>query len=922
MRALRNLIGGIKALFCRRQASLQMDEELRGYLEAATASKMHSGMSEAEAMRASRVEAGSLEAIKQEVRSAGWESTVESFWHDVRYGMRQLLRSPGFSAVAILTLAVGIGANTAIFTLVHAVILQQLPIASPQQLYRIGDGEQFCCEWGGLQGSWGIFDYAFYEHVRDTNPSFGQIAAFSGNIPSFNVRRADSPQAARTTSAEYVSGNYFSTLGLQPHLGRLLSPADDRPDAQPMAVMGYRTWQQQYAADPSMIGCPLLVNGMPFTLAGIAPPGFFGDRLTSDPPELWIPLNQQPAFEEQKQNALLHSSGMAWLYLIGRLKPGVAPANVQKQLSAELRQWLRSQGRVEDGGNKIDDQHIRLMPAGSGISQFRRDSKYGLYLLSAASLLVLLIACANLANLLLSRAASRQQQTALRLSLGATRSRLIRTVLTESVLLSLLGGAAGVLLAYAVSHAILMLAFRGVQYVPISASPSLFVLGFALLLSTVTGIIFGAAPAWIGTQPEPSQRLRSSNRSTTSRSSMPQKALIVVQAALSILLLAVAGLVTQSLRNLEHTDFGFQARGRLLGEISFEAAGYKPAQLTTLYQQIQTSLESIPGVLSASLSRSSPQNLCCVNLGISISGRSEKWIEDVNVVFDRVSPHYFKTIGTPLAQGRAIAGRDTQSSPHVAVVDQAFVRRFFPRENPIGKRFGLSLPGHANDFEIVGVARDAKYRNPAAAQDPMVFLPFTQTTEYAPAGYRRLESAMQYAYAIQLNVTGEPDRYQNSLRGALAKINPNLSLIEVRSYSEQVAVQFNEERLIARLTGLFSMLALLLASVGLYGVTTYNVTRRTSEIGIRMALGANRRSVLSMVLRTAFLQVAIGLFTGIPLAIICGRYLSHQLYGVGSFEPLTLGAAVAVLCSCSLLAAFVPARRAASLEPLVALRTE
>jgi predicted permease len=918
----RSLIGGVKALLFKQQQGLEMDEELRAYLEAATEAKMRAGLGYSDALRAARVEAGSLEAIKQEVRAAGWESAVESFWQDVRYGMRQLLGSPSFFAVAILTLALGIGANTAIFTLVHEVILQQLPIANPQQLYRVGDGEQFCCEWGGLQGSWGTFDYAFYQHLRDTDPSFGQIAAFSGNTPTFNVRRADSPQAARTTNAEYVSGNYFSTLGLQPYAGRLLNPVDDRPEAQPVAVMGYRAWQRQYAGDPSLIGSTLLVNGLPFMLAGIAPPGFFGDRLTSDPPELWIPLNQQPAFEEQKQNALLHSAGMAWLYLIGRLKPGVAPADVQTRLSFDLQHWLRAQGREDDGSNKIADQHIRLTSGGSGVSQFRRDSKSGLYLLSAASLLVLLIACANLANLLLSRVASRQQQTALRLSLGATRSRLIRAMLTESVLLSLLGGAAGVLLAYAGSHAILMLAFRGAQYIPISASPSFSVLAFALMLSTATGVIFGVAPGWIGSHAEPSESLRSSSRSTTSRSSKLQKVLIVLQAALSVLLLAVAGLVTQSLRNLEHTDLGFQARGRLLGTISFEAAGYKPEQLTALYQQIQTDLESIPGVRSASLSRGSPQNLCCTNLGISIGGRSEKWIEDVNVVFDRVSPHYFETIGTPLAQGRAITERDTQSSPHAAVVDQAFVRKFFAREDPIGKRFGLSLPGHADDFEIVGVAKDAKYRNPAAIQNPMVFLPFTQTTEYKPAGYRRLETAMQYAYAIQLNVTGVPERYETSLRRALANINPNLSLIQVRSYSEQVAVQFNEERLIACLTGLFSMLALLLASVGLYGVTAYNVTRRTNEIGIRMALGANRRSVLSMVLRAAFLQVCVGLCIGIPLAILCGRYLSHQLYGVAGFEPLDLAVAVVVLCTCTLLAAFLPARRAASIEPLEALRSE
>jgi predicted permease len=686
--------------------------------------------------------------------------------------------------------------------------------------------------------------------------------------------------------------------------------------------MGYRAWQQDYAGDPSIVGSTFLVNDLAVTVVGIAPQDFFGDRFTTYPPALWIPLSQQPLFEGLGPKSLLNSSGDAWLYVIGRLRPGAMPVQVQSQLSIDLQHWLRAQRRTDDAEQKIANQHIQVTAGGTGISPFRSNSKEGLYLLSAGALLVLLIACANMANLLLARSAAREHQTALRLSLGATRGRLIRAVLTESVLLSLIGGVAGVLLAYAGTRAIMLIAFRGATYVPVNAAPSLPILGFAFLLSILTGVVFGVAPAWIGTHADPSNGLRGSSRSSTSHASRPQRVLVIVQAALSIVLLAVAGLVTQSLSNLERADLGFETQGRLLANINFKAAGYRPEQLPALYEQLEERLESIPGVRSASLSLNSPQNLCCVTVDISIGGRSDSWIGDVDTAFSRVGPQYFETIGTPLLRGRAITRQDTQTSQHVAVVDERFAHRFFPGEDPLGKHFGMSQPGHGYDYEIVGVVRNTKYRNPASEPRPMFFLPFTQTTEYAPPGDQRLETGTLYAQSIQLSVSGTPESYQDPLRKVLASINPNLSPLDLRSYSEQVAVQFNQQRLIARLTGLFSVLALVLASVGLYGVTAYNVTRRTGEIGIRMALGANRRNVVSMVLRGAFTQVAIGLFVGIPLAMLSGRALAHQLYAVSRFDPIVIGGAILVLCICALVAGFVPARRAASIEPSEALRIE
>lgn len=918
---LQNFMSGIKSLFHKNQRSLEMDEELNGFLQAAADKKMRDGLSPDQAMRAARIEMGSKESVKHKVSSSGWESAVESLWQDVRYGMRQLLRSPGFSIIAILTLALGIGANTAIFTLIHAVIFKQLPIANPQQLYRIGDGEDYCCEWGGLQDSWGIFDTSFYEHLRDTNPAFEQLAAFGGSTPFLNLRRAGSTDAAHATIGEFVSGNYFSTLGVQPHAGRLIAPLDDKPEASTVAVISYRLWQQQFNSDPSIIGSTLLINDLPVTLVGVSPQPFFGDRLKSNPPDLWIPLNQEPAFNGQ--NSVLNSPGLAWLYVIARFKPGVRPEQMGLQLSLELQQWLRDQGRVmQSNQSKVKNQHIRVVPAGNGISTFRTTSKSGLYLLTAASALVLLIACANLANLLLARSAARQQQTALRLSLGATRSRLIRAVLTESLLLSLLGGVAGILLAYVGAKSILLLAFRGADYVPIHATPSWPILLFALALSLVTGVVFGVAPAWIGTKADPADGLHACARSITAHSMRPQKMLVIVQAALSLILLVVAGLVTESLRNLETTALGFQTQGRVLADLNFKAAGYQPEQLPALYQQVQQRLENTPGILGASLSINSPQSNCCVNMAVILGGRNESWIPEVNVLFDRITPHYFETIGTPLVAGRFFDDSDTATSQHVAIVDQAFAHKFFPDESAIGKHFGLNLPGHGYDYEIVGMVKDTLYRGPSSTTSPVYFLPFSQTIKFVPTGYQRFEASTLYAHSIQLNVAGAPEAYESVLRNTLAAINADLILSSVRTYTEQVAEQFNQQRLIARLTGIFSLLALLLASVGLYGVTSYNVTRRTGEIGVRMALGASRGNVVGMVLRNAFTQIAIGLSIGVPLAVACDFYLAHQLYGVSRFNPIALGSAIFVLTLCALIAGIVPARRAASIEPMEALRIE
>ena len=845
------------------------------------------------------------------------------FLQDIRYALRQLRKSAGFTITAVLTLALGIGANTAIFTLVYAVMLKSLPVANPNQLYRIGDNDN-CCVWGGLQNDgWGEFSYPFYRYMRENTPEFEEMAAFQANEPQVSVRRSGSNAQAETFDSEFVSGNYFSTFGLRPFAGQLFTPQDDTPGASPAVIMSYRAWQR-FGLDPSLIGSMLMIDGMPFTVTGVTPPGFYGDRLRADPPDFYFPISLEPLL--QQQNSVLHVENQSWLYVIGRMKPGAQPSQVEAKLTGELRQWLPtlSSHFTADQIAKIPKQFIKIGPGGAGVVSLRNNFKTGLYLLIAASGLVLLIACANLANLLLARGAARRQQTALQLAIGATRARLIRALLTESVLLACIGGTAGLVLAYSASRTILLLAFRGAKIIPINPSPSLPVLGFAFLLSLVTGVIFGVAPAWISSHSDPAEALRGANRSTRDRSALPQKSLIVAQAAFSLLLLVMAGLVTQSLRNAEHLNFGFDTRGRLMVIVNPLTAGYKPEQLPGLYQQLRDRLRQIPGVLNMSYSMYSPQDGDDWNDDIWVQGRSRESTENNNVMWLRVGPDYFKTIGTPLLRGRVIGEQDTPTSPQAVVVDQDFVRTFFPNEDPMGQHFGYSQPGHQGDFEIVGVVKDTQYRDPtwAEKQQPMFFRAFFQTTHFDEPTYQRSEVESEYIRPVELQVAGAAETVTSQVRQTLAGIDPNLSIIEMRSLDEQVTRQFNEERLTARLTELFSLLALLLASIGLYGVTAYNIARRTSEIGIRMALGANRGDVVKMVLRSAFLQIGLGLVIGVPLAIATSRILASKLFRVGAFDPVVLMAAIVALGICAFIAGWVPARRAASIEPVEALRTE
>jgi predicted permease len=895
-------------LFRKERVDTELDEELRDFLEMAAEEKMKQGTSRKEALRAVRLERGNLDVAKETVRAAGWESFLETCWQDLRFGLRTLRKSRGFTAVAVLTLALGIGANAAIFTLIDAVMLKSLPVANPAQLYRLGDNNN-CCVMAGTQdgGSFVLYSYPLYENLRDHTPEFTDLAAFESYLLDLSVRRhGDSP--AEPYKGEFVSGNYFTMFGIRAFTGRLLAPPDDSSGAPRVAVMNYHTWQQHFGLDPLVIGSTVNINGVPYTIAGVTQPRFYGDTLRSDPPDFWLPLVAEP-------NDRLHNANQEWLYLLGRLRPEFPPQHVQARLTVELQEWLGNHREVipEHDQGDVAKQHIRLTPAAHGVDQMQTDYAIGFRLLVTLSALLLLIACANIANLLLARGSANRSQTAVRLALGAPRSRIIQQMLIESVLLALAGGAAGLYVAYAGTHAILLLAFRGAHYIPIDARPSVPALGFALLLSLATGFVFGIAPAWMASQSSPGDALRRAGRSMGDRSSILQKPLVIAQVAFSIVLLIGAGLVTQSLRNLEHQDFGFVTESRLIVNIDPSLAGYTPDKLYGLYQGLEDTFPKIPGVLKASLSGYSPLGGNNWNERVYVAGKPPdyRWTAPS---WDRVGPHYFETIGTRLLQGRTIDERDTPTGRHVAVINETFARRFFPNENPIGQRFGMQDMSHSGDYEIVGIVEDAKYQDTRTPAYATFFLPLLQI----PPG----DQLRGWVGAIELHIAGKPENLESAVRKTLAEVDPNLTVLNMVSFGEQVARNFNQERLIARLAELFGVLALILACIGLYGVTAYTVVRRTNEIGIRMALGADRRNVLGLVLRAALAQLGIGLAIGIPAALAGGRVLAGQLYGVKSYDPIILSLAAVILAACALLAASVPARRATRVDPIAALRYE
>jgi predicted permease len=846
---------------------------------------------------------------------------------NLRYVLRQFRLSPVFTVAAMLTLALGIGGTTAIFTLIHAVMLRSLPVADPAALYRIGEGDD-CCVEGGPQDRWGMFSYPLSERLKGEAPEFEQVTAFQAGMGRLSVRRERVESFPRPLRTEYVDGNYFSTLGIGAFGGRVFTTEDDKPASAPVVVLSHHAWQATYGSDPSVVGSTFLIEGRPFTVIGVASPGFFGETLRSDPPDLWIPLQKEPMITEG--GSLLSQSVSAWLRMIGRLRPGVSTTSMSPRLTSVLRQWLEHDSGypanwMPDVIRVLPKQVINVVPAGAGVAVMKEEYGRSLQILFGVCALVLLIACANVANLLLARGVARRGQTAIRMAIGASRKEVVLQALMESVLLAIGGAIAGLVVAMLAARLLLTLAFQSAHFLPISTAPSSLVLGFAFLLALVTGVIFGAAPAWFATRTNPADALRGSGRSTSDRSSFARKALLIVQATLSVVLVAGATMLARSLNKLEHQDFGYQVQGRMLVAINDPPSSYSPDKLAALYRQMEERLNRLPGVQGAGLATYNPLTDNWGELILVAGHPLPKMDGESGASWDRVSTDYLKDFGVSVLRGRGFSAADNESSERVAVVNEAFVKRFFKsNEEPLDQHFGIDLPENAGTFRIIGVVRDAKFAGFALSRParPMFYVPLNQTVNYQNDLLAKLELRTHFINGIMLVTNASPGVLEPVLTRTLAEIDPNLTITSVRTMRQQVDLTFNEERSVAALAGLFGIVALLLAAVGLYGVTAYTVTQRTQEIGIRMALGADRVNVVRMVLAGASRRVLAGLVLGVPLAIGAGRLISAQLYGVSSWDPIALGIAAAALAISAFFAAVIPARRAASISPMKALRTE
>jgi predicted permease len=842
-----------------------------------------------------------------------------ALFQDLAYAVRQLRKTPGFTITVLLTLALGIGANSAIFTLVNSLLLRNLPVTDPHTLVRIGDSDDCCVNSGtNDNGDYSLFATETYTMFKKNLPEFQDLAAMEAGYAwrPITVRREGTQTVAQSVMGTFVSGNYFRVFGLTPVIGRFFTDSDDQKGAPITAVMSYEAWQQDYSSDPTVIGSTFSTNTKPVTIIGVAPRGFYGDRLSSNPPKYYLPLESMDAIIGAPY---LHDREVEWAYIIGRIKPGVNLQTLQTKASTLLHQQFSTLKLFNDARNKtaLAHAHVVLSPGGGGIQIMQEQYKDHLRLLTWIAALVLLVACANIANLLLVRGMSRRGEMSIRTALGAQRARIIRQLLTESVLLAGLGGLLGLVVSFLGTRMLLALAFPGKHAVPINAAPSPAVIGFAFGLSLITGILFGIAPAWIAAHAHPADALRSNARTTAHGASFLQRSLVVLQASLSLVLLVAAGLFVQSLTKLENTNLRLDATNRYIIHINPQSAGYPQTQVEALYRTIEDRFRALPGVARVALATYTPMEQNNWGSGVKIQGEPDpnkgaSWVKG--------TPEYFNSVGTHVVMGRGFTSQDNFNAPRVAVVNQEFAKQFFGNRNPIGHRFGSPHPGKDGKWEIVGVVEDTTYTSVYWKNHSMYFLPLTQPVGDSDDPLEK--DLSMYAGAIVVQTTHPVSNMEKLALDTLASINPNLTIVKFQTFQQQIDDMFTEERLIARLTSLFGALALLLAAIGLYGVTAYTVVRRTPEIGIRMALGAERIRVIGMVMRGAMLQAIIGLALGIPVAMLCVRYVKSQLYDITSVNANVMAAAIATLAVAAAIAGIIPARRAASIDPVKALRVE
>ena len=928
MRALRRFFRRLRAWASGDDGDRRLTLEIEDHLARQTAEYLRAGMTPGEARRQAILKFGGVQAARERWRDDRGLPFVDALVRDTRHALRRLRRAPAFTMATVLVLALGIGATTAIFTLVHAVLLKSLPVSRPEELYRLGQDPR-CCYYGGFSqvGGFSLFSYELYTHLRDTTSGFAELAGFQAGQSPVGVRRLGKAETADTYPGEFVSGNYFAMFGVGAYVGRTLTPADDRPGAPAVAMMSHRLWTQRFGGDPSIVGAIFNVNQKPFTIVGVTPPGFFGDTLRSSPPDFFLALNAEPLVES---DAALPHYETHWLALIGRLRPDASPASVEASTRLELTSWLRSHWTEMSANEraKLPEQTLFLRPGGAGITSLREHYQHWLEILMFVTACSLLIVCANVGTLMLVRGMERRRQMALIIALGARRSRVIREPLLESLLLSVAGGLAGLAIAVAGTRWILQAGFpsvSGLGGVPIDAWPSTPVLLFALAVSVVTGLASGMAPAWMATRVDPMDALRGTNRSTTRAGSLPRTTLIMLQAALSLVLLSSAGLLAGALHRLENQSFGFEQHDRVVVNVNPRLSGYGSDQLTPLYDRLREALSHLPGVSDVALGLYAPFGNNFWGSAVWVFGHPAPGPHDDNgAAWNRVTARYFEVTGNRIVRGRGISEEDTATSRHVAVVNEAFARRFFNGEDPLGKRFGQHGIGSEREYEVIGIAADARYF--ASDLDkpvgPFFFLPEAQHDRSSTSAATDANPGSHILHDIVIVVRPGAQLSDAAVREALASIDPTLPITSIRAQEELVAGAFVQQRVIARLTSFFGLLSLVLASIGLYGVTAFNAGRRTNEIGVRVALGATRGQVIRLVLRGAIGPTLLGLLIGLPLALAAGQFLGAQLYGMSPFNLVVFLSAVLTLSSAALVASCAPALRASLLSPVDALRAD
>lgn len=916
MRRLNRLSLWLRSLFHRRTVDGELDSELRFHIERQIAINLAAGMSPHEARRDALREFGGVEQLKEECRDTRRVSWLHDLAQDLRYGLRMLRKSPGFTAIAVLTLALGIGANSAIFSLINAVLLKSLPVKNPEQLVLFQwDTNKFppMFHTTGWQAK-DLFSYPAFDAFRAQKVLCGIFAFAPLGIGAGNTTVGIN---GKPTLADgmMVTGQYFSTLGVTPLLGRGISEADENPGAARVAVLSYAYWTRRFARDPSIVGKSVTLNGIAATIVGVAPASFHGVFVGSEP-DLWIPFddkaNMRPWSTTPGDGSKSVFAARDWicLGLMARLKDGITLDQAQTALDVIFHQVVTAEWH---SAKASDVPHLVLSPGNQGLPLFQEGFGGPLYLLMAAVSLVLLIACANLATLLLARAASRQKEISVRLAVGASRSRLIRQLLTESVLLSILGGLLGLLFADWGTHPLLaLMAYANNGTIPLDVGADAHVLLFTFVVAVFTGILFGLAPALRGSKVE----LASAMKGSTTRLSEGRdkrrlgEALIIAQVAASLVLMVAAGLLVHTLVNYENRNFGFDERNLLTFGLDPTRAGYHDARLVNLYSQLLGRILAVPGVRSATLTSFAPFSGWSNDSCLSIEGAA-KGQNDSSVNWLPVGPGFFRAMGIPIMLGRGILRADTVASPQIAVVDETFARKFFPGQSPIGHRFSWTDKYDPKDsYEIVGICRHAELTDPTSSVFPKVYTAYAQDPKDAGEMFFEVRSG------------GAPATVISELRDAVHQADPSLPLIDLKTQTEETSEALAFQSLFARLTAVFGLLALVIAMIGLYGTMSYSVTRKTHEISIRMALGANPRDVLCIVVRQGIALTLIGIAIGVLAALGATRLIASMIYGVTPYDPLTYAGVAATLSIVALLACYIPARRAMRVDPTVALRYE